>query len=128
VAIVLGVVILIGGVYGTQVIHRERDRAAYRRAALHDSLATMRKAIDNFHADHKRHPRSLDELVPNYIRRIPADPVTGSTTSWKVTTEQSVQPRNDFTTDTASTTDTYIVDVHSGARGADANGVPYAEY
>ena len=86
----------------------------------------MRKAIAAFHEKAGRYPRSLDELVPHYIRRIPVDPVTHD--SWRVTTEESVAPRNDFTTDAPAKTETYIIDVHSSATGMDANGKPFADY
>lgn len=84
----------------------------------------MRKAIDNFYADHKRYPATLDELVPNYLRKIPADPMTRSHTTWRVITEETVQPNADFTTATTATEQPQpgIVDVRSGA------GKPYSEY
>ena len=127
-AIILGVIMILGAAYGTHVIQREKHRAAGRRAVLHDQLATMRKAIDNFYAAEKRYPKSLQELVPKYIRYIPKDPITGSNTTWRVTTEETVQPSTDFVTATAPKTEKYIVDVHSGASGKDATGVPFADY
>jgi general secretion pathway protein G len=127
-AIMLGVVILAGGVYGTLIIRREKERHFARAAALQDSLTSMRKAIDDFHEHEQRYPRSLQELVPKYLRRIPADPVTGSAATWRVTTEENVQPNHDFTTESAPKTETRIIDVHSGASGKDATDVPFAEY
>ena len=128
-AIILGVIMILGAAYGTHVIQREKHRAAGRRAVLHDHLATMRKAIDNFYAAEKRYPKSLQELVPKYIRTIPKDPITGSDTTWRVTTEETVQPNNDFVSGAAAPkTEKYIVDVHSGASGKDANGVRFADY
>lgn len=93
-------------------------------AALKENLTQMRKAIDNFYADHQRYPATLDELVPNYLRRIPADPMTGSATTWRVIAEETVQPNADFTTATTGTAQVQpgIVDVRSGA------GRPYSEY
>jgi general secretion pathway protein G len=127
-AIVIGVIMLIGAVLATGIIRREKHAHFARAAALSDNLATMRKAIDNFYAAEKRYPRSLQELVPKYIKRIPKDPVTGSETTWKVTTEETVQPRNDFSTDPPAKTESYIIDVHSGASGKDATGTPFADY
>jgi general secretion pathway protein G len=127
-AIILGVIMILGAVYGTHIIRREKIRHFQRAVALQDNLASMRKAIDSFHAAEGRYPRTLDELVPKYIRRIPPDPVTGSASTWRVTTEETVQPSSDFLTATAPKTEKYIVDVHSGASGKDANGIRFADY
>ena len=41
----------------------------------------MRDAIDQYYADKGKYPASLDSLVSDgYIRKIPDDPVTKSTT------------------------------------------------
>lgn len=41
------------------------------------NIATLRDAIDKFHADQGRYPQALDELVEkNYLRHIPKDPIT----------------------------------------------------
>ena len=83
----------------------------------------------DYYAAEKRYPKSLQELVPKYIRTIPKDPITGSDTTWRVTTEETVQPNNDFVSGAAApNTEKYIVDVHSGASGKDANGVRFADY
>ena len=50
---------------------------------LQTSLNVMRDAIDQFAADKARYPESLAELVAqNYLRAVPEDPLTNSTTSW----------------------------------------------
>ena len=125
-AIVIGVVILLGAAYATHTIRKEKAGHFARAAALADNLASMRKAIDTFHTAEKRYPRSLEELVPKYLRRIPVDPVTHD--PWLLTMEESVVPRNDFSTDAPAKTEKYIIDVHSSATGMDANGKPFADY
>jgi general secretion pathway protein G len=41
------------------------------------NIATLRDAIDKFHADQGRYPQALDELVEKkYLRHIPKDPIT----------------------------------------------------
>lgn len=94
---------------------------------MKSNLTQMRQAIASFHKDNGRYPYSLDELVPNYIRRIPADPMTGSKT-WRPVTEETVQPSSDFTTGTAAAPRSVIIDVQSAAPGADASGVLYSNY
>jgi general secretion pathway protein G len=106
----------------------ERPTPAMREAALVDSLRALRMAIDNFRQDKGRYPSSLENLVPNYIRRIPADPITGSATTWKVTTEETVRPSEDFTTSGTATSETVIIDVRSGAPGVDSKGTRYSDY
>lgn len=127
-AIVIGIIMVLGAAYGTRIIRKEKEAHFARAAALKDNLATMRKAIDKFHEDQGRYPRTLQELVPNYIPRIPPDPVTGTATTWRLVTEETVQPSSDFTTGPAAKTETYIIDVQSGASGKDATGVPFATY
>ena len=126
-AIVMGTIMVLGATYGAWIIQKEKEAHFARATALKDTLSTMRKAIANFHDDHGRYPRTLEELVPNYIRQVPRDPVTGSTT-WRLVTEETVQPSSDFTTGSPAKTETYIIDVHSGASGKDATGVPFATY
>jgi hypothetical protein len=127
-AIVVGVTILLGAAYATLTIHNEKVAHFQRAAALRQTLGTMRKAIRDFRASEGRYPRTLQELVPKYLRAIPVDPVTGSATIWRVTTEETVQPSSDFSSAAPAKTDTYVIDVHSGASGLDANGNPFGEY
>jgi general secretion pathway protein G len=108
--------------YRMQTARVAQDRQAEREAALRGQLATMRAAIKRFREEKKRPPHSLDELTPNYLRRIPTDPMTESFTTWRLTTEETVQPNADFTTSTAPKADTYVLDVHSGA------GAPYSDW
>ena len=97
-------------------------------AAMRDTLAAMRTAIAHFHDDNGRHPHALDELVPRYLAKIPSDPVTRSATTWRLTTEETVQPSADFSTTGAAPSKPEIIDVHSGAPGADSKGKPWADY
>lgn len=127
-AIILGVIMILGGAYSARIIRKEKIAHFQRASALHDNLASMRRAIDRFREAEGRYPRTLEELVPKYLRRIPPDPVTGTASTWRVTTEETVQPSSDFSTAPAPKTERYIVDVHSGASGKDATGRPFADY
>jgi general secretion pathway protein G len=116
--VIVPVVIVLGA--GALVLQQraQRERAAHkaRETALAESLMTMRKAISNFYQDNNRYPGSLEELVPKYMRSIPADPMTSSL-SWRLTTEETVQPSDDFSASAAPKTSSVIVDVHSSAPG-----------
>lgn len=86
-----------------------------REAALRQDLSVMRDAIDKYMADRGVYPETLEDLVEDrYLRAIPVDPYTKSSTSW--TTVQS---------DAADTVG--IRDVHSGAEGAAQDGSPLSD-
>jgi general secretion pathway protein G len=87
-----------------------------KEAALLSDLRNMREAIDQYYGDYERYPNNLDELVQkDYLRRIPADPLTNSTDTWLI-----VPPRGEVAGE--------IFDIRSGAEGVGENGVPYAEW
>jgi type II secretory pathway pseudopilin PulG len=90
--------------------------------ALKQTLATMRGAIAAYRKDNGRYPRTLQELVPKYLPRIPVDPATGTATTWRLITEESVQPSSDFTTGTSAAAEPVIIDVRSGG------SAPYSDY
>ncbi|HYH10303.1 MAG TPA: type II secretion system protein G [Thermoanaerobaculia bacterium] len=100
---------------------RNEQERAIRDAALKAYLAEMRAGIKTFHQEHGRYPHSLEELVPKHLRRIPVDPVTNSHDTWRLTTEEVVPQNADFTT-AAAKTQTFVLDVHSGA------GAPYSSW
>lgn len=91
------------------------DRA--REVALRQNLASLRDAIDKFHADRARYPSSLQELAnERYLRQIPIDPVTDRIDSWVV-----LPPPGNASADS-------VFDVRSGAPGRGRDGRPYAEW
>jgi general secretion pathway protein G len=45
---------------------------------LKQDLRDMRKAINDYTLDKEAAPTSIDDLVPNYIREVPMDPMTGA--------------------------------------------------
>lgn len=83
--------------------------------ALKSNLHVLRSAIDRYHDDRAHFPDSLQALVDgHYLRDVPVDPITESAQTWVPVEEMTG-------------TDTGVVDVHSGAAGADAHGIVYAE-
>ncbi len=90
------------------------DRA--KEAALKQDLALMREALDKFYGDQARYPNSLEELAERkYIRAVPADPLTESSTTWII-----VPPEGNV--------DGNVYDLHSGATGIAKDGTEYADW
>lgn len=112
-AIIISFAVLLGGGYAAWRLSKDRSTLKNNEAVLKQQLATMRAAIRSFHAAEGRYPRSLEELVPKYLRAIPTDPMTRAT-DWREVTEQTVQPSGDFTTN-STVTESYVIDVHSAA-------------
>lgn len=83
---------------------------------LKQDLTLMREALDKFHADTGRYPDTLDALVSRkYLRRIPVDPVTQSSTTWLL-----IAPDN--------TEDGAVFDIKSGAPGTAKDGTAYSDW
>lgn len=117
-AILVALVFVFAGAFTAWQFRKNVDAAKQqaRVNALRQALADMRGAIAKFRADNGRHPHSLEELVPKYLAAIPADPFTGSA-SWRTTTEETVQPSEDFTAAAPSKSESVVIDVHSSAQG-----------
>jgi general secretion pathway protein G len=92
-----------------------------KEAVLRDDLFQLRSLISQYTQDKQAAPQALDDLVSSgYIKTLPKDPMTQSTTTW-VTTQEDVL-------DLPEQTQTGINDVHSGAPGVGTDGVAYAEW
>jgi general secretion pathway protein G len=92
-----------------------------KEAAMRTDLFMMRDAIDQYYADKGKYPDSLDTLVSeNYMRAVPQDPFTKSSTTWQTT---EADPTPGTLTATAG-----IYDVKSGADGVSLDGSRYADW
>ena len=64
----------------------ERTRA--KEAALKNSLFTLWDAIDKYTEDQHKAPKTLQDLIAKgYVASIPTDPMTGSSSTWRVVME-----------------------------------------
>ena len=91
--------------------HVERSR----EAVLRENLATVRDAIDKYHADAGTWPPTLESLAERrYLRAVPTDPVTERSDTWQI-----IPPPDGKTG---------IYDIHSGAEGTATNGQAYSDW
>ena len=86
-----------------------------KEAILRDNLRITRDTIDKFYGDTGRYPKSLDELVERkYLRALPLDPITDSTTTWVIVPPDDTDKGN-------------VYSIKSGAPGNTKDGKPFAD-
>src|SRR4051812_31062669 len=92
-----------------------------RESVLKDDLFKMRDAIDKYYADKNQYPPGLDDLVSSgYIRAVPKDPITNSTSSWQAIPSEP-DPNNPSLSPGMS-------DVKSGSDQTAMDGSHYADW
>lgn len=85
-----------------------------KEGALRQDLFSLRDVIDQHRADKGKYPEAIDALVSaGYLRRVPTDPLTGSTTTWQEMVDEG---------------EGGMVDVFSGSDLVGTNGVPYNQW
>jgi general secretion pathway protein G len=85
-----------------------------RETVLRQDLFTLRELLDHHRADKGKYPPSLDGLVAaGYLRTLPKDPFTNTSSSWQEISEP---------------TEGGIFDVYSGSDLIGANGIPYNKW
>jgi general secretion pathway protein G len=119
---VLIVMVIITTLAGLGLAMYSNSVTRAREAVLSQQLFEMREAIDRYYADKNRWPPSLDALVTDkYIRAIPVDPITQSSTTWR-TTFGEPDPSN-------PNAEPGISDVHSGSdQVSPLTNKPYSEW
>jgi general secretion pathway protein G len=71
--IVISIILILVGIAAGSY---QRTIVRSRETVLKQDLVEMRKAIDNYTLDKQAAPQSLDDLVPDYLRILPEDPIT----------------------------------------------------
>jgi general secretion pathway protein G len=71
--IVISIILILVGIAAGSY---QRTIVRSRETVLKTDLVEMRKAIDNYTMDKQAAPQSLDDLVPDYLRILPEDPIT----------------------------------------------------
>jgi general secretion pathway protein G len=78
----------------------------------------LRRVIDQYTADKKKSPQTLQDLVDGgYFRELPLDPMTNSNSTWQTVADTAVA--------SPEQTESGIVDVHSGSTMTSSQGTPY---
>jgi general secretion pathway protein G len=92
-----------------------------REAVLKEDLHVLRAAIDSYTMDKQKAPQTLDDLIQDgYLKTIPDDPMTRTTTSWVTDTSDAMHSLDQ--------TEPGIDDVHSGSTETGSDGQPYASW
>ncbi len=93
-----------------------------KETVLKDNLREIRRVIDQYTADKKKSPQSLQDLVDaGYFRQLPDDPITRSNSTWQVVSDSSIS--------SPEQTESGIVDVHSGSTAiSPSEGTPYNQW
>jgi len=71
--IVISIILILVGIAAGNY---QRTIVRSRETVLKQDLVEMRKAIDNYTMDKQAAPQSLEDLVPDYLRILPEDPIT----------------------------------------------------
>jgi len=87
-----------------------------KEAVLKENLNQMRDAISRYYADKGKYPESLDALAADrYLRKVPLDPVTESTSTWQIVQPEDPQKGG-------------VSDVKSGAPGKSLDGSEFSQW
>ncbi|HZW24346.1 MAG TPA: type II secretion system protein [Gallionella sp.] len=87
-----------------------------REAVLHQNLALTREMLDKYYGDNGKYPDSLEELVSKkYLRSLPSDPFTGSSTAWLIIPPDSPEKGG-------------VSDIRSSAPGNARDGSAYKDW
>ncbi len=87
-----------------------------KEVVLKENLYVTRDAIAKYYSDKGKYPESLEALATEkYLRGLPVDPVTESSTTWVVVPPQ--EPAKGA-----------VYDVKSGAQGKASDGTLYSDW
>jgi general secretion pathway protein G len=101
---------LIGILVGLGLPQYKYSLVKAREAVLRENLTVIRKQIDQYYQDKGKYPATLQALVQDgYIRSMPLDPVTKSSSTW-VEIRETPSPDEYVLPDSLG-----VVDVKSGS-------------
>ena len=98
--------------------YRNAQRKA-KESVLMENLARIRELLDQYKSDKTQYPSSLQTLVDDgYLRKLPADPITGRSDTWE-------EVREDLGQNADPNVQPGIIDIKSTAQGTTLEGIPY---
>jgi general secretion pathway protein G len=108
------IIVIVGILVTMAVPSYQQSVVKAREAVLIRDLFTIRDLLDQHRADKGKYPSTFSDLVTvGYLKAIPMDPFTRSTSTWQETYEE---------------TEGGVFDIHSGSDLVGTNGVPYNEW
>ena len=89
-----------------------------KETVLKANLHALRETVDQYTADKKKAPQSLEDLVDaGYFREVPEDPITQSADTWEIVTDTTLAAPDQ--------TESGITDVRSGSTAVSSEGTAY---
>jgi general secretion pathway protein G len=102
---------LIGILVGLGLPQYKYSLVKARESVLRENLFVLRKLIDQYYQDKGKYPAALEALVQDgYVRSIPVDPITKSSTTWEEVRE-TLPPDEYVMPETLG-----VIDVKSGSQ------------
>jgi general secretion pathway protein G len=114
------VVAIVGILVSLAIPNFQQSAMKAKETALKQNLFTMRAVIDQYYADRGDYPDNLDALVEaQYLRSIPMDPFTKSSTTWTEIFEDQEE---------GDDSPAGIYDIKSGSDAIAVDGTPYKDW
>lgn len=87
-----------------------------KETVLRENLAMTRQVLDKYFGDNGKYPDALDDLIAKkYLRSLPVDPFTDSTSTWTIISPDVSEKGKVF-------------DIKSGATGKARDGSEYKDW
>ncbi len=114
------VVAIVGILISLAIPNFQQSALKAKETALKQNLFTMRTILDQYYADRGDYPETLESLVEShYLRSIPIDPFTKSSTTWTEIYEEQEE---------GDDSPAGVYDIKSGSDAVAADGTPYKDW
>jgi len=114
------VVAIVGILVSLAIPNFQQSAMKAKETALKQNLFTMRAVLDQYYADRGDYPDSLEALVEaKYLRAIPMDPLTKSSTTWTEIYEEQEE---------GDDSPPGVYDIKSGSDDVAGDGTPYKDW
>ena len=114
------VVAIVGILVSLAIPSFQQSAMKAKETALKQNLFTMRAVLDQYYADRGDYPDNLEALVEaKYLRAIPIDPLTKSSTTWIEIYEEQEE---------GDDSSAGVYDLKSGSDDVARDGTPYTDW